>query len=202
MNSIPIVFGEALFDTFPDGQRVLGGAPFNVAWHLGGFGLKPLFVSRVGDDGPGRELLARMSAWGLETRAVQRDPHHPTGNVQVRIANDQPSFEIEAEQAYDYIDSAEVREVVGSPSNAVLYHGSLAIRSDISRQALETIATPEQGIVCDLNLRPPWWTRERVRWCLDRAAWMAGSRAAFAGCSRCARRCGISPPRLRWRLRC
>ncbi len=28
------VFGEVLFDHFPDGRRVLGGAPFNVAWNL------------------------------------------------------------------------------------------------------------------------------------------------------------------------
>jgi fructokinase len=33
-----VVFGEVLIDEFPDGQRVLGGAPFNVAWHLTAFG--------------------------------------------------------------------------------------------------------------------------------------------------------------------
>jgi len=33
------IFGEVLFDQFPDGQQVLGGAPFNVAWHLQAFGL-------------------------------------------------------------------------------------------------------------------------------------------------------------------
>ena len=46
----PAVFGEVLFDCFADGTRVLGGAPFNVAWHLQAFGEAPLFVSRVGDD--------------------------------------------------------------------------------------------------------------------------------------------------------
>jgi len=29
-----LVYGEVLFDLFDDGQEVLGGAPFNVAWHL------------------------------------------------------------------------------------------------------------------------------------------------------------------------
>jgi fructokinase len=29
---------------------VLGGAAFNVAWHLKGFGLEPLLISAVGDD--------------------------------------------------------------------------------------------------------------------------------------------------------
>ena len=44
------IFGEVLFDCFPDGREVLGGAPFNVAWHLHAFGQSPVFVSRVGDD--------------------------------------------------------------------------------------------------------------------------------------------------------
>jgi len=34
----PVLFGEVLFDHFPDGSEVLGGAPFNVAWHLQGLG--------------------------------------------------------------------------------------------------------------------------------------------------------------------
>ena len=52
MNAQPLVFGEVLWDCFPDGQQVLGGAPFNVAWHLHAFGISPLFVSRVGQDEP------------------------------------------------------------------------------------------------------------------------------------------------------
>ena len=55
----PIIFGEVLYDCFPDGQAVLGGAPFNVAWHLQGFGLNPLFISRVGDD-PLGHLINQM----------------------------------------------------------------------------------------------------------------------------------------------
>ncbi len=35
-----VVFGEVLFDGFPDGRRVLGGAPFNVAWGLRTEGLR------------------------------------------------------------------------------------------------------------------------------------------------------------------
>ena len=46
----PLIFGEVLFDRFPDGSIVLGGAPFNIAWHLQAFKQSPLFISRVGDD--------------------------------------------------------------------------------------------------------------------------------------------------------
>jgi fructokinase len=45
----PIVFGEVLlFDKFPEGVEVLGGAPFNVAWHLQRFGCAPSVSSRNG----------------------------------------------------------------------------------------------------------------------------------------------------------
>ena len=50
------IFGEVLFDVFPDGHQVLGGAPFNVAWHLQAFGQSPFFISRVGNDPQGKEI--------------------------------------------------------------------------------------------------------------------------------------------------
>ena len=56
----PLVFGEVLFDEMPDGARILGGAPFNVAWHLEAFGLRPLMITRIGVDQQGDEVLAAM----------------------------------------------------------------------------------------------------------------------------------------------
>ncbi len=56
------IFGEVLFDHFPDGSRVLGGAPFNVAWHLQAFGESPRFISRIGNDPAGLEIAALMDA--------------------------------------------------------------------------------------------------------------------------------------------
>ena len=75
----PILIGEVLFDCFPDGSRVLGGAPFNVAWHLQAFGLDPLLISRVGADQAGDEVLAAMESWGMDRTGVQRDEELPTG---------------------------------------------------------------------------------------------------------------------------
>ena len=34
-----MVFGEVLYDCFEDGRRVLGGAPFNVAWACRDWGM-------------------------------------------------------------------------------------------------------------------------------------------------------------------
>ena len=101
---LPIVVGEVLFDEMPDGVRVLGGAPFNVAWHLAAFGLRPLMISRVGADDAGDEVLAAMESWGMDTSGVQRDPVHPTGKVRVELDAGEPTFEILPGQAYDHVD--------------------------------------------------------------------------------------------------
>ena len=47
-----IIFGEALVDLFKTGL-VVGGAPFNVARHLAGFGFNSLFISAIGQDNVG-----------------------------------------------------------------------------------------------------------------------------------------------------
>ena len=83
---IPVIFGEVLFDYFKDGSRVLGGAPFNVAWHLSAFGQRPVMISSVGDDKAGREVLQRMQVWNMDRRGMQVTTHYPTGLVALRKA--------------------------------------------------------------------------------------------------------------------
>ena len=95
----PLLFGEVLHDCFPDGSRVLGGAPFNVACHLRALGLDPDLVSRVGDDAAGREVLAAMRERTLDRAGIQIDHARPTGRVAVRIDAGEPRFDILADQA-------------------------------------------------------------------------------------------------------
>ena len=90
----PLVIGEVLLDHFPDGRSILGGAPFNVAWNLQGFGRKPTFVSSVGDDQEGKQIKERMANWGMKLDGLQTNPEHQTGAVQVTLENGQPSYEI------------------------------------------------------------------------------------------------------------
>ncbi|MCK9397903.1 MAG: PfkB family carbohydrate kinase, partial [Methylobacter sp.] len=60
------IFGEVLFDHFPDDSCVLGGAPFNVAWHLQAFGREPFFISRVGQDRLGDSIRSAMRSWDMD----------------------------------------------------------------------------------------------------------------------------------------
>ena len=163
------IFGEVLFDHFPDGSRVLGGAPFNVAWHLQAFGCSPLFVSRVGDDPQGREIRDTMRHWGMNTAGLQKDSAHPTGEVRVSLQDGQPSFDIQADRAYDYIDAGALPPLTPS----LVYQGTLALRQPQSRAALDQMLQQQPApVFMDVNLRPPWWTREQVVEQLDRARWV------------------------------
>jgi fructokinase len=168
-----VIVGEVLFDCFPDGTAVLGGAPFNVAWHLQGFGLAPLMISRVGNDEHGKMVLENMREWGMDTHGVQIDDQHPTGQVTISLEAGQPSYDIRAEQAYDFIDAERVIEILGNRDYSLLYHGSLLTRTPRSRSMLDRIleATILPTFV-DINLRAPWWKNDDVRQSLSQASWV------------------------------
>ena len=172
------IFGEVLFDHFPDGSRVLGGAPFNVAWHLQAFGLAPRFISRVGDDASGREIAGLMDGWGMSREALQIDREHPTGSVRVSITDGEPHYDIVAGSAYDFIDVESLDE---QHSQGILYHGSLALRNPVSRAALQAVKARHRGkIFVDVNLRPPWWERELLLSLLHDAHWVKLNEAELA----------------------
>ncbi|RLJ19501.1 carbohydrate kinase [bacterium endosymbiont of Escarpia laminata] len=162
------VFGEVLFDHLPDGARVLGGAPFNVAWHLQAFGQSPCFISRVGRDAEGAKVKTAMTAWGMRIDTLQTDDHLPTGQVSVSIEDDEPSYDIAEPVAYDAIEQAGV-----NAGCHLFYHGSLALRADTSRQTAEHIKAHDSDIVfVDVNLRPPWWQHDQVLDMLRGADWV------------------------------
>ena len=169
----PLVVGEVLFDVMPDGKRILGGAPFNVAWHLQAFGLRPLLITRIGDDDPGDEVVAAMESWGMDTSAVQRDGSRPTGRVQVELDEGEPTFHILPDQAYDFVDDVQAEAAAAGESFTLLYHGSLISRNEVSRGALDNLARgPELPTFVEVNLRDPWWSRERVLRSVRRATWV------------------------------
>ena len=169
----PVIFGEVLFDHFADGSRVLGGAPFNVAWHLRGFGANPLVISAVGEDAEGREVLERMTSWDLSTEGVQADATHPTGKVAATIVDGENRFEIAPGQAWDFVHSDPAVRVASEEAQGLLYHGTLALRAGESWKTLRALwDKTEAPSFVDLNLRDPWWTKEKVDWCLSTADWI------------------------------
>jgi fructokinase len=138
----------------------LGGAPFNVAWHLQAFGQNPHLISRIGNDETGMAIQAAMQNWGLTTDFLQHDSAYPTGEVQVSVENGEPSYKILPDQAYDYIEKQFIENI---NRTSILYHGTLATRSYTSKQTLLKIKILHLGkIFVDVNLRQPWWIKDDV----------------------------------------
>lgn len=170
MSKNPIaIFGEALFDRFPDGRQILGGAPFNVAWHLQAFKQSPCFISRVGRDASGVNIKQAMLDWGMSVEQVAEDSDYPTGAVQIALHNGEPSYEILADQAYDFIDAGQLANL---QDYSVVYHGTLALRGS-SALALRNLTERHRGkVFVDVNLREPWWSKDTTDQWLAGADWV------------------------------
>ncbi|MGW3632607.1 sugar kinase [Streptomyces sp. NPDC005122] len=71
----------------PSFDRGIGGAESNVACVLAAAGHRVKWIGRVGDDGFGDHLVEAITGYGVDTSAVRRDPHRPTG-IYFRTAGD------------------------------------------------------------------------------------------------------------------
>ncbi len=165
----PILCGEVLFDHFPDGHTVLGGAPFNVAWHLQAFGLRPLLISRIGADREGERIRAAMVDRGMDTSGLQVDPVYPTGAVHVSLDEGEPAFHVLPERAWDYLDAGQLPTLTDA---GLLYTGSLIRRSPTSARAVEALQRPGLPRFLDVNLRTPWWSADAVLDMMRGARWL------------------------------
>ena len=149
--------GELLWDIFPDGRKVAGGAPFNFAFHCHQLGHPATIVSRVGDDDLGRELREEVKRLGLDDTDIQTDREHPTGTVRVTVdERGQPSYEIVEGAAWDFIDEVPARDV-----GAVCF-GTLGQRSPASAAAIRAFIGAVPLRIFDVNLRQHFYSRESL----------------------------------------
>lgn len=148
-----VIWGEVLWDRFPDGAR-LGGAPSNVAWHLGQAGGWARLVSRVGNDDDGRRAIDHL-AQVCDADLVQIDPDRATGEVKVEILDFEPRYTLVPGRAWERIEcTADVATALGEAG--VLVYGSLAQHTDAGLEGWRNaIAAAHEGClkVCDINLR-------------------------------------------------
>jgi fructokinase len=159
-----VVFGEALVDDFGDLQ-VVGGAPFNVARNLAGFGMPPLMVTRIGDDANGARMRNEFQRFGMSEAALQTGAGEPTGRVQVeRTGDGSHRFHILPEQAYDRVQpDAMLAALAAAPAPAAVYFGTLAQRTPQGRAALQALLQAcKAPRYLDLNLRDGQFTEATV----------------------------------------
>ena len=151
-----LCFGEILWDCLPHGN-FLGGAPFNVAYHLHQLGAEALMVSAIGRDEFGRETLARISARRLSREFVAGDAGWPTGTVNVRLdARGNASYVFADPAAWDRIPVTDALVTTAATSQAIVF-GSLALRHEFNRASLDRLLAVRGPLkVFDVNLRPPY----------------------------------------------
>jgi fructokinase len=149
-----VIFGEMLVDAFPE-RMVPGGAPFNVARHLAGFGARPLMLSRVGTDAVADVLLTEMARFGMNARGVQRDSLHPSGHVTVtESAPGKHAFSIDTPSAYDFFSRADLPPELVISEASIACYGTLGLRNAQARNAwLECLSSFRGLRYLDLNWR-------------------------------------------------
>lgn len=164
------VIGELLVDIFPDYKRI-GGAPFNFAYHLKNLGVPVRFLSGIGSDHYGDEILSMLKQNQFRADDIQVDPEHATGQVQVSFDKEgSPHFAIMEDAAYDHIDfsaCAPLKEPL-----EMIYFGTLIQRTPdgFSRlQAFLDSMDPEVPCFYDVNLRQGTRQPEVIHHSLQRA---------------------------------
>jgi fructokinase len=169
LNHYPVVcFGEILWDILPTGA-VPGGAPMNVAYHLKKLGQNPALITRVGPDELGKELVAIMRRNEITTDFFQTDDVLATGRVHATIgANHEVLYEILKPVAWDNI---QWDKALGSLIENASYFvfGSLASRNPVSRKTLFRLLEAARNKVLDINLRPPFYSRQLIEKLLPHA---------------------------------
>ncbi|HCN49803.1 MAG TPA: carbohydrate kinase [Chryseobacterium sp.] len=152
-----VCFGEVLWDIFPGEQKRVGGAPFNVAYHLSRMGLDVNMISSVGDDQLGRDLLHKMKRWNIPSDHVQINTQYPTSTVIAIVdENNEAHYDIVEGVAWDFIEATkENREILHSAD--ALVFGTLATRNEKSRNTLFQLLEESHYNVFDINLREPYY---------------------------------------------
>lgn len=154
MSHAAMVWGEILWDRFPDGAR-LGGAPCNVAWHLGQAGSWAQLVSRVGDDELGHRALGELVEL-VDVALVQLDRERATGEVEITLEGGEPRYRLVPGRAWEHIELSAAVRAAFADAGAFVY-GTLAQRSPDGLAAWrKALAELPAGClrVCDPNLRP------------------------------------------------
>jgi len=167
-----LVVGEILFDVF-EKEKQLGGAPFNFAYHLKNFGFPVRYISRIGNDTHGKEILNILEHHHFNIDDIQIDAKYDTGTVIVQLSSSgNPTFHINTDVAYDYINYLPKEHSALIAMADFIYFGTLVQRS---KQGFENIQRfmenrrPDTVCFYDINLRPGCYSGKVILTSLEHA---------------------------------
>jgi fructokinase len=167
-------FGEALWDIFelPGGnvsrtryERVLGGAPANVAVGLARLGVRASLIAGLGRDAFGEALAEHLRKDGVDVRRLVWMKRRTGVTFVSRDANGQPSFLFYRHETADV--SVTEADITLAMADAPWVHlgSSTMMTPDLAAATRLFVAhatAKQAGIFFDLNLRPHLWATPRA----------------------------------------
>lgn len=168
MTKTVVAIGEILWDVFPTGKKA-GGSAMNVALNLHKQGIESKFISAIGDDENGKELLAFLDQQKFSTALIQISDTKPTSTVEVKLdEQQQATYTIIEPVAWDEIELTQ--DAISAVRNAdALVYCSLTCRNEKSRNTITQLLRHAKLKVFDINLREPFYTIETLKVLLTEA---------------------------------
>ncbi|MES2149030.1 MAG: sugar kinase [Pseudomonadota bacterium] len=145
-------------------ERASAGAELNVAIGLSRLGFKVAYLSRLGDDSLGRNLLDIMAAEGIDARHVRIDARYPTGFMLKSMADDGSDPQVEyfrRGSAASQLSPDDLPDDQFAQARLLHLTGISPALSDSCRELVFALATQARAagrtVTFDPNLRPRLW---------------------------------------------
>ncbi|MBC6111088.1 carbohydrate kinase family protein [Pedobacter fastidiosus] len=168
MQNKVITIGEILWDVFPEGKKA-GGSSMNVALNLHKQSVDSNFISAVGDDENGKELLNFLEASQFSTNLIQVNTELPTSTVVVQLdENHQATYTIKQPVAWDDIKITNQNIEAIKQADALVYC-SLTFRDERSKKTILEFIENAKTKIFDINLRAPFFEKDLIDQLLKKA---------------------------------
>lgn len=154
--------GEILFDVY-DGEKQIGGAPFNFIYHINKITGNTNFVTAVGDDEAGNEIMQFINKENISAKFIDIKKDVKTGEVLIELdKNKIPKFTIHKNRAYDYINLSQPEEDEIIAESELIYFGTLSQRNEVSRKTIHNLVSSSSQSMFDINIRQKFYTKETI----------------------------------------
>jgi 2-dehydro-3-deoxygluconokinase len=150
-------------------QKQIGGAESNVAVALSRLGHNAKWISRIGNDPFGQEILYRLRAEGVNTKDVIVDSEHRTGLMfkERTILNEPSVFYYRQNSAASNLKKEDIKEETIRSARILHITGITLALSESCREAVfEAVKFAKKHgvkVSVDPNLRLRLWTIEEAR---------------------------------------
>lgn len=168
MQNKVITIGEILWDVFPEGTKA-GGSSMNVALNLHKQSTQTSFISAVGNDDNGKELLSFLAESDFPVNLVQVNAELPTSTVIVQLdENHHATYTITQPVAWDDIKLTDENIEAVKQADALVYC-SLTCRDKRSKETILSLLENAKIKIFDINLRAPFYEKELIDQLLAKA---------------------------------